>query len=92
MRIDREFEQIASLFVEGKLSLDAYHIWLAEHAQDIADSANPFVHHLDGRSWLLLSEYQSGDLPEDKVRRELAEFLEENGRSSAPSNVGTSSR
>ena len=92
MGIDREFEQIASLFVQGELSLDAYHIWLAEDAQDIADSANPFVHHLDGRSWLLLSEYQTGDLPEDNVPRELGEFLEANGRTSAACNVGTGSR
>lgn len=64
-------EEIKS-YVEGRHNLNVLRAWLADHVQEIADSDDPEVDRLDGRTWILISEFDYGHREESDVRTALA--------------------
>ena len=64
-------DQICS-YVAGDRGLIDLRLWLADHAQDIADSGDEQLDQLDGRAWILISELDYGHRDESEVRENLA--------------------
>ena len=71
----QELRDRIQAYVAGQNSLDDLRDWLAEFAQDVADSDDAEVRELSGEAWVLMSEFDRGHRADDAVRHALAEYL-----------------
>ncbi|HYU20567.1 MAG TPA: hypothetical protein VEQ11_17895 [Chloroflexota bacterium] len=81
MRVAQGLLERVIAFVEGRISLPEFQLWLAERVQRIADESDPHAAQWSDRAWILVGEWLDGLRDEPGVRAELKEFL---GRQAPP--------
>lgn len=74
MNLAQQLQARVRAYVEGQATLTDVRAWLAEHAQAIADAGDAALNELDGRAWILISEYDYGHRDEVGLRTALGEL------------------
>jgi hypothetical protein len=75
MDLAQEFRDQIRSYIEGGCSLGELREWLVLHTQGIADGGDTELNELDGRAWILVSEYDYGHRDEQGLRSELRRLL-----------------
>ena len=79
MNLAQELRDQIARYVSGNGSLAELRAWLADHVQQIADSNAPSLNELDGKAWILISEYDYGHRNADDLRKAFSALLDEPG-------------
>lgn len=77
MDLARELHEGIRTYLAGRSSIEDLHMWLLDHAQEVADAfgSDASLRRLAGRAWLVISELDAGHTTEGAARRELADVL-----------------
>ena len=84
MDLQRQFLELVRAYLAGERRLRDVFVWLAGHAQAVADAHDETLDELVEEAWLLIAEHDAELRDEASVREELADLIGSLDRPSQP--------